>query len=229
MTRLLKAGILLLLLVVPAFIFLFLKIFGENQFTLQTFFPVVDAKTGKIETRPGSDPLLGNKTQDTVFYTLPPIVGTLPGKKPFSTAALQGKLYIASFFGLDCDTTCAKVANQVNRVQDIFSQNPDVILVSYVDNDSAAQHVIQSNEVLPDKWLLARPDSLETTFVAEQYYRIKQRPMTGRKNETFTLYEGLVLIDRQGHIRGFYNGTDKTDVDRLVLEIRVLLDIDSKE
>ncbi|GAB3923860.1 SCO family protein [Larkinella terrae] len=228
MARFLKAGILLLLLVVPAFVFIFLKVFGQNQFNLQTFFPVIDAKTGKIETRPARNPVLGNDTQDTVFYTLPIITGTLPDKKPYSTAALRGKIYVASFIGLECDTTCAKVAGQLNRVQDIFSQKPEVMLVSYVDKDSVAAQVRKSYDVQPDKWLIAKPDTLETTFIAEQYYRVKQRPMTGRKNETFTLYEGLVLIDHEGHIRGFYNGTDKTDVDRLVLEIRVLMDIYAK-
>jgi protein SCO1/2 len=225
MARFVKAGILLLLLVVPAFVFLFLKIFGQNQFTLQTFFPVIDAKTGKIEIRPAEKSGLGQENQDTVFYTLPQIVGTLPDKKPFSTTALKGKLYVASFFGLNCDTTCAKVAGQINRIQDIFIQKPEVVLVSYVDKDSVATEVMKSYEVQTGKWLIAKPDTLETTFIAEQYYRIKQRPLTGRKNETFTLYEGLVLIDHEGHIRGFYNGTDKADVDRLVLEIRVLLDI----
>ncbi|GAB3322271.1 hypothetical protein GCM10027299_17780 [Larkinella ripae] len=228
MARFLKAGILLLLLVVPAFIFLFLKVFGDNRFTLQTFFPVIDAKTGKIETRPAQQHLLGGETQDTVFYTLPHIAGKLPDQKLFSTTALKGKLYIASFFGLSCDTTCAKVAGQLNRIQDVFIQKPDVMLVSYVDQDSVTRQVMASYEVRPDKWLIAKPDTLETTFIAEQYYRIKQRPLVGRKHETFTLYEGLVLIDEEGHIRGFYNGTDKTDVDRLVLETRVLLDINSK-
>ncbi|MGV3557540.1 SCO family protein [Larkinella arboricola] len=228
MARLLKAGTLLLLLVVPAFIFLFLKIFGENQFTLQTFFPVIDAKTGKIETRPAQNTFFGSKAQDTVFYAIPEIVGTLPDKKGFSTNLLKGKPYIASFIGLDCDTTCSKVAAQLNRVQDIFAERPEVMLLSYVDRDSVAEHLRKSYEVQPDKWLIAKPDTLETTFIAEQYYRIKQRPMTGRKNETFTLYEGLVLIDPEGHIRGFYNGTDKEDIDRLVLETRVLLDIISK-
>jgi protein SCO1/2 len=71
MARFVKAGILLLLLVVPAFVFLFLKIFGQNQFTLQTFFPVIDAKTGKIEIRPAEKSGLGQENQDTVFYTLP--------------------------------------------------------------------------------------------------------------------------------------------------------------
>ncbi|MFC5410584.1 SCO family protein [Larkinella bovis] len=228
MSRFLKAGILLLLLVVPAFIFLFLKVFGENRFTLQTFFPMIDPKTGKIETRPARSPLLGETNHDTVFYTLPLIVGKLPDQQPFSTAQLKGKLYVASFLGLDCDTTCARVTGQLNRIQDIFSDKPEIRLVSYVDRDSVAQQVLKSQDVRPDKWLIAKPDSLKTTFIAEQYYRIKQRPMTGRKNETFTLYEGLVLVDGEGHIRGFYNGTEKTDVDRLVLETRVLLDINSK-
>ncbi|MGA0556144.1 SCO family protein [Larkinella sp. VNQ87] len=228
MTRFLKAGILLLVLVVPAFVFIFLKVFGENQYTLQTFFPVMNPKTGKVETRPGRSPLFGSRTEDTVFYTIPPIVGKLPNQQPFSTASLQGKIYITSFFGLNCDSTCTKVAGQLNRVQDIFSPKPEVVLVSYVDNDSTAASVLKSFEIEPKKWLIARPDSLETTFVGEQYYRIKQRPMTGRKNETFTLYEGLVLVDKEGQIRGFYNGTDKADVDRLVLETRVLLDIYAK-
>ncbi|GAB3895881.1 hypothetical protein GCM10028803_12860 [Larkinella knui] len=228
MARIIKAGILLLLLVVPAFVFIFLKLFGQNQFTLQTFFPVIDAKTGKIETRPAAKSGWSGETRDTVFYTIPQITGALPDKKPFSTAALKGNVYVASFFGLNCDTTCARVAGQLNRVQDIFTQNPNVTLVSFVDTDSAARQVVKSFEVQPDRWLIAKPDTLETTFIGEQYYRIKQRPMTGRKHETFTLYEGLVLVDHEGHIRGFYNGTDKTDVDRLVLEIRVLLDIYAK-
>lgn len=225
MARLVKAGILLFLLVVPAFVFIFLKVFGHNQFTLQTFFPVMDAKTGRIETRPADKSSWGKGTPDTVFYVLPPIAGTLPDKKPFSTSALTGKLYVASFLGLNCDSTCAKVVSQLNRVQDIFTQKQDVMLVSFVDTDSVAKQVMASNDVEPEKWLIAKPDTLETTFLGEQYYRIKQRPMTGRKNETFTLYEGLVLVDHEGHIRGFYNGTDKADVDRLVLEIRVLQDI----
>ncbi|KAA9353829.1 SCO family protein [Larkinella humicola] len=229
MARLVKAGILLFLLVVPAFVFIFLKVFGRNQFTLQTFFPVIDAKTGQIETRPADRSGWGKGARDTVFYTLPRIVGTLPDKKPFSTSDLNGKLYVASFFGLNCDSTCGQVAGQLNRVQDIFIQKPDIMLVSFVDTDSVARQVMTANDVQPEKWLIAKPDSLETAFLGEQYYRIKQRPMTGRKNETFTLYEGLVLIDHEGHIRGFYNGTDKADVDRLVLEVRVLQDIYSHQ
>jgi protein SCO1/2 len=41
-------------------------------------------------------------------------------------------------------------------------------------------------------------------------------------DETFIHSEKLILVDKEGYIRGFYDGTDKKDVDRLMLEIKVL-------
>ena len=34
----------------------------------------------------------------------------------------------------------------------------------------------------------------------------------------------FILVDREGDIRGFYTGTDETDVARLTIDIRTLLD-----
>jgi protein SCO1/2 len=44
-------------------------------------------------------------------------------------------------------------------------------------------------------------------------------------DETFIHSERLVLVDKQGVIRGFYNGTDKKEVDRMIMEIKVLKNI----
>ena len=43
-----KAGILVAILVIPALLFLFLKSFGDNQFTLPYYFPELD-ETGHIQ------------------------------------------------------------------------------------------------------------------------------------------------------------------------------------
>jgi protein SCO1 len=40
MSKSLKIGILLATIVLPIFIFLYLKLFGENHFTLRTFVPI---------------------------------------------------------------------------------------------------------------------------------------------------------------------------------------------
>ena len=44
----------------------------------------------------------------------------------------------------------------------------------------------------------------------------KDRPLDFIHSDKF------VLVDKQGRIRGYYNGTDKKDVDRLITEIKVL-------
>lgn len=51
----------------------------------------------------------------------------------------------------------------------------------------------------------------------------------GKSKETIPYNEQLVLVDKQGYIRGFYNGKDEKDVERLVTEISVLLDIYQKK
>jgi protein SCO1/2 len=35
--------------------------------------------------------------------------------------------------------------------------------------------------------------------------------------------EKLILVDQDRHIRGYYDGTDPKEVDRLILETKILL------
>jgi protein SCO1/2 len=55
--RLLKAGILIAVLVLPAFVFIFLNVFGENRFDLPYYFPELD-ESGRPQVVSG----------DTVFH-----------------------------------------------------------------------------------------------------------------------------------------------------------------
>jgi protein SCO1/2 len=48
-------------------------------------------------------------------------------------------------------------------------------------------------------------------------------------DKTFIHSERLVLVDKEGIIRGFYDGTDKKEVDRLLVEIKVLKNIYSTD
>ncbi|MFN8346479.1 MAG: hypothetical protein U0X91_15860 [Spirosomataceae bacterium] len=50
-----------------------------------------------------------------------------------------------------------------------------------------------------------------------------------KSNETIPYNEQFVLLDKKGFIRGFYDGTDPEDVDRLTAEVKILLDIYKKE
>ena len=44
-----------------------------------------------------------------------------------------------------------------------------------------------------------------------------------KEADRFIHSDKFVLVDKQKHIRGYYNGTEPKEVDRLILEIDVLL------
>ncbi len=87
-------------------------------------------------------------------------------------------------------------------------------------------------DAIPGKWyFLTGSKSQIYNLAMHGYYlpTVDAGLKEGNPNETFIHSEKLVLVDKEGIVRGFYDGTNKEDVDRLVLEIRVLLDIYRKE
>jgi len=236
MQRSIKAGALILVLVVPALIFLFLRFFGENHFTLKTYYPLTDPRSGAVLTQRSASAGWWQVKNDTVFYTVPAYTLSVPPADSTSgrlrlrkTNELLGRLTIVAFAGPACDQTCLKVAGQVNRVLDIFARDSSIVALTLVDRLEAVKTIRQQYDPRPERWMYGQPTHKAVQRVAEYEYRFSQRPILNPRKETFAYNEGLVLIDREGHIRGYYNGTDKADVDRLVLEIRILLDMYAKQ
>jgi hypothetical protein len=69
MNKSLKAGILIAMLVVPALVFLFLKGFGQNHYSLPRYIPRIDSASGQIMTVQRE--VNGREITDTLFRTLP--------------------------------------------------------------------------------------------------------------------------------------------------------------
>jgi protein SCO1 len=62
---------------------------------------------------------------------------------------------------------------------------------------------------------------------ATEIYKIK--PLIKAKSAENILYnEQFILIDKEGYTRGVYDGTDPEDVDRLLAELKILIDIYNK-
>lgn len=236
MNKLTKAGILTFVLVIPAFIFLYLRFFGENHYTLRRYYPLEDSTTGNIVVRENSDAKFFEPKQDTVFRTLPPFRLIDQDSAAFTEAALKGKIHVADFFFTRCGSICPKLSSQLSRVQEVFSQQPDVHLVSYSidpehDTPAVLRRYAREYDARPGRWTFVTGPQADMYRLALKGYFLpvqQDEDENGNPDETFTHSEKLVLVDKEGVIRGYYDGTDKKDVDRLILEIRVLLDIYEK-
>lgn len=226
-----KAGTLLLVLLVPALLFIFLKIFGRNHFTLPKYIPRIDSTTGEPLMRRQVN-LKGQEEVDTVFHTVPGFQLVDQTGKQIDSSVVKGKIHIAAFFFTRCGTICPKISSQLTRVQDIFRDNQNLVFLSYSvdpqnDTPKELQEYARRYEAIPGKWYFLTGDKAQIYRLAQRGYFlpvVDHGVNYGKPDETFIHSEKLVLVDKEGYIRGFYDGTDPEDVDRLVLEIRVLLD-----
>jgi protein SCO1/2 len=231
-----KAGILIAALVVPALIFLYLKGFGENHYELPYLIPRIDSTTGNVMMRRNPNPKWNQPKMDTVFHTIPNWKLTDENGVEFLGETLKGRIYVADFFFTRCESICPKMSTQLTRVQDVFSSEENVQLASFSvdpshDSPEVMKEYAKKYDAKAGKWHFLTgtktqiyPLAVKGYYVpvadASEYDKAVKNP-----DETFIHSEKLILIDKEGHIRGFYDGTNKKDVDRLILEIRVLLKI----
>jgi protein SCO1/2 len=235
-----KTGILFLVLILPVFVYLGLKTFGTNHFSLPRYVPAVDSTTGQIKMTKRLHPRWNEAEMDTVFQTIPAFTLTDERGKPFSSTSLQGKIYVTSFFFTRCGLICPKITSQLSRVQDTFYQDPEVQLLSIsvdpkFDQPAMLAAYAKRYDAKKGQWhfLTGEKKSIYPLVLkgfhvpladASEYDAAIKNP-----DETFIHSERLVLVDKEGIIRGFYDGTDKKEVDRLLVEIKVLKNIYTNE
>ncbi len=236
MSKIQKAGILLTTLLVPALLYIFLRFGTQNHYVLTRYLPRIDSARG--------EPLMGIVTlangrqiTDTLYNHIPPFSLIDQNSDTVRQSMVKGKIYVASFFFTRCGTICPKISSQLTRVQDIFRNQADVMLLSHSvdpehDRPEQLREYAKKYEAIPGKWyFLTGSKQAIYDLALHGYYLpvVDAGVKEGKPDETFIHSEKLVLVDKEGIVRGFYDGTDTKDVDRLILEIRVLLDGYSKE
>ena len=235
-----KAGVLFLVLILPVFIYIGLKTFGTNHYSLPRFVPAIDSTTGEIKMAKRLNPRWNESEIDTIFQTIPSFSLTDETGKTFVSNSLKDKIYVTSFFFTRCGTICPKITSQLSRVQDTFLGDPEVQFLSisvdpkYDQPEKLATYAkrFDANKgqwhFLTGEKKLIYPLVLKGFHVpladASEYDAAIKNP-----DETFIHSERLVLVDKEGIIRGFYDGTDKKEVDRLLVEIKVLKNIYSTD
>lgn len=224
-----QAGILLLLLALPAFIFLFLRNTGKNHFAIPRYYPAIDSITGQV--RLAKRTVAGKEMTDTLFHTVPDFELTNQDGKTVRGSSLKGKVFVADFFFTRCPGICKKMSSQMTRVQERFLNNPEVQIVSFSvdpENDTLAalREYADRYAIQTAKWQLLTGDKAQIYKLAKFGYFVtaKENDATAQELEDqFVHTDKFVLIDKDGQIRGYYNGTNRKDVDRLLTEIDILL------
>ncbi|ALI97938.1 SCO family protein [Rufibacter tibetensis] len=214
-----KALVLGTLLLLPVLVFLFLKMFGVNRFSLRTYFPATVDSTQ----------VAGEWKYDTTYHQVPDFKLTSHTGTAFSQKDLEGKIYVANFFFTSCKGPCTQMSTQLSRVQDAFRLQPDVRIISHTlkpqeDSPAVLSEYAESFKARPNKWIFLTGPENEIQRLAEKGYRLTSLESALPDGSPALLQSNrFVLVDKEKHVRGIYDGTDAADVDRLITEINVLL------
>lgn len=139
----------------------------------------------------------------------------------------KDKIYVTDFFFVTCPTICPKMTDQMLRVYEEFKDNDAILLLSHTvmpeeDSVPVLKEYADKIEVNSNKWKFVTGDKKQIYDLARKTYFAAVTEGDGGVDD-FIHTENFVLVDKEKRLRGFYDGTSKKDVDRLINDIYTLL------
>lgn len=171
-------------------------------------------------------------------HLLIPVYGKVPdfsltesSGRSLSLADLQGKVWIADFIFTHCAGPCPIMSAQMAGLQKKLQDAPDVRLVTFsVDPERDTPQVLSeyAKQFKADtsRWFFLTGAKKAIYDLANKGFKIGATENTGpdRQPDEDTILHStsFVLVDRDANIRGYYEGGESNDLDRLVKDTRVL-------
>ncbi len=178
-------------------------------------------------------PYIGEKElapngKDTIYHSIPPFSLVNQDGKTITDKDYEGKIYVADYFFTSCKSICPVMTTELLRVQEKFAyKNGDVQILSHTvdpENDSVKVLKTYSKMVHADTklWNFVTGDKKQLYRLAREGYLVNAMQGDGGKDD-FIHSEFLVLVDKEKHIRGIYDGTNIKSVNDLLDDINVLI------
>jgi protein SCO1/2 len=139
---------------------------------------------------------------------------------------LDGKIYVADFFFTSCRTICPIMKSQMMRVYEKIKSDPEVLLVSHTidpeyDTVALLHDYADRLGVSSDKWHFLTGSKDSIYYLAQTSYFVTA--MEDDADPDGFIHSGaFLLIDKEGRIRGKYDGTKDEDVNKLLEDIQIL-------
>ncbi len=141
-------------------------------------------------------------------------------------SVFNNKVYVTDFFFTSCPSICPIMKRQMLRVYDAFKDTPGTLLFSHtIDPEHDTVEVLKNFSaglgIETKKWQMVTGEQDEIFALAKQYML---GAMKSEQAPGGYIHSGsFVLVDKKRNIRGYYDGTNKEEVDRLIRDFKMLV------
>ena len=138
----------------------------------------------------------------------------------------KNKIYVADFFFTTCPDICPIMTGNMLYLQENL-KDTNVMLASFsvtpkVDTVEVLKEYSTLKGVDDSRWNLMTGDKKQIYDLARKSYLVAKAIPDG-KNHGMIHTENFVLVDRDKRIRGYYDGTNIEDMDKLLDDIQILI------
>lgn len=166
--------------------------------------------------------------KDTIYHTIPPFKFVNQDGDTITDKMYAGKIYVADYFFTTCKSICPKMTTELLRVQEKFGYTKETvkILSHTVDPEHDSVPVLKAYAKMvhadTKMWNFVTGDKKHLYDLARNGYLLNALEGDGGPDD-FIHSELFVLVDKEKHIRGIYDGTNITQVNDLLDDLKVLL------
>jgi protein SCO1/2 len=172
----------------------------------------------------------GKGAIDTIFYTVPKFSFINQDSVEVHHGTLAGKPIIVEFFFSRCKSICPAITSQLSRIQAMLSQD------HLMDQVNILSHTVDPSYDTPavmraygeargadfTNWHFVTGPAEDIYHQASQGYLVPAFP-SDTADGGFFHTDQLALIDRNYHIRGYYDGTSTQEVDSMYKDLKKLI------
>lgn len=172
-------------------------------------------------------PVYGPRNEDSTDHKIASFSFIDQEGKKVTEEDVNGKIYIADFFFTTCQGICPIMSGQMQRVYEHYKGDERIHFLSHSVKpveDSVPVLAAYAKEHGADakQWQFLTGDKKELYEMARKSYLVSVTEGNGGP-EDFVHTQFFALVDPERRIRGFYDGTDSTEVNKLIDDIHVLL------
>ena len=149
--------------------------------------------------------------------------------KTITQETIAGKIHVANFFFTSCPGICLRMADNFETIQEEFGADPEVVLLSFsvtpwMDSIARLKEYAEQHAIKPDKWHLLTGSKAAIYDLARTSYFAEEDQGFTKDSTEFLHTENFILVDKDRRIRGIYKGTLALDTEKLIGDIRLLLE-----
>ncbi len=137
----------------------------------------------------------------------------------------SNKIYVADFFFTTCQDICPIMTKNMYKLQEELKDDNDILFLSHtvipeVDTVQQLKEYSIKNKIDDSKWNLVTGDKKQIYDLARKSYLAVEDTEYGEFDMIHT--ENFMLIDKKRQIRGFYDGTNDLEIEKLLEDIEIL-------